>query len=54
MAKRYDIETTPLADVPGAIEILQVPSSGPVVIPGGGLLADAVYASLEGDLLIEL
>lgn len=54
MAKRYDIETAPLADIPGAVEVLQVPTSGPVIIPGGGLLADAVYARLEGDLLIEL
>ena len=54
MAKRYDIETSTLAAPYGTPEVLHVPISGPAVIPGGGLLSDAVYARLDGDLLIEL
>lgn len=54
MAKRYDIETTTLEDIPGSLEVLTLPDSGPLIVPGSGLLSDAVYARLDGDLLIEL
>ena len=54
MAKRYDIETTALSAPRGTPEVISLPISGPVVIPGGGLLSEAVYARLDGDLLIEL
>ena len=54
MAKRSDIETMALDPLPGAAEVLQLPASGPVVIPGGGLLSDAIYIELDGDLLVEL
>ena len=54
MAKRYDIEITPLEAISGTPEVLRLPESGPLIVPGGGLLSDAVYACLDGDLLIEL
>jgi len=54
MTKRYDIEIAPLEDIPGTPETLTLPESGPLIVPGGGLLSDAVYARLDGDLLIEL
>ncbi len=54
MTTRYDIETVPLADVPGSVETIRIPADGPVVIPGGGRLSDAVFARADGDLLIEL
>lgn len=54
MAKRYDIETVTLAAPHGTPEVLHMPVSGPLVVPGGGLLSDAVYARLDADLLIEL
>lgn len=54
MAKRYDIETTTLEDIPGSLEVLTLPDSGPLIVPGSGFLSDAVYARLDGDLLIEL
>ena len=54
MATRPEIETTRLAPPAGSPEVLSVPPSGPVMVPGGGLLSDAVYARLDGDLLIEL
>lgn len=54
MVKRYDIETTTLEDIPGSLEVLTLPDSGPLIVPGSGLLSDAVYARLDGDLLIEL
>ncbi len=38
----------------GQPEVLRLPESGPLVIPGGGLLSDASYAEVDGDLLIEL
>ena len=54
MAKRYDIETMAISAPKGTPEVISLPTSGPVVIPGGGLLSEAVYARLDGDLLIEL
>jgi Ca2+-binding RTX toxin-like protein len=54
MATRPEIERTRLAPPAGSPEVLSVPPSGPVMVPGGGLLSDAVYARLDGDLLIEL
>lgn len=54
MAKRYDIETTVLDPLPGQPEVLALPTSGPLVIPGGGLLSDASFGEVDGDLLIEL
>ena len=54
MATRPEIETTRLVPPAGSPEVLTVPPSGPVMVPGGGLLADAVYARFDGDLLIEL
>lgn len=53
MATRYDIETTALSAPTGTPEVISLPTSGPVVILGGGLLSEAVYARLDGDLLIE-
>lgn len=40
--------------MPGQPEVLHLPHSGPLVIPGGGLLSDASFAEVDGDLLIEL
>ncbi|MBO6947740.1 MAG: FecR domain-containing protein [Rhodospirillales bacterium] len=54
MATRPEIERAELAPLPGQPEILTVPQSGPVVIPGGGLLSEAVYTRVDADLLIEL
>ncbi len=54
MAKRYDVETVPLDPVRGVPTIVDVPADGPVVIPGGGLLSEAIYARHDNDLLIEL
>lgn len=54
MATRPEIEQNALAPLPGQPEIVRLPESGPVVIPGGGLLSDAVYARVDADLLIEL
>lgn len=54
MAKRFDVETVPLDPVRGIPTIIDVPTDGPVVIPGGGLLSEAIYARHDGDLLIEL
>lgn len=54
MATRPEIERAELDPLPGQPEVLTVPESGPVVIPGGGLLSEAVYARVDTDLLIEL
>ncbi|MGJ3261575.1 MAG: FecR domain-containing protein [Rhodospirillales bacterium] len=54
MATRPEIEQSALAPLPGQPEVLRVPETGPVVIPGGGLLSEAVYARVDADLLIEL
>jgi len=54
MAKRYDVETVPLDPVRGVPTIVDVPTDGLVVIPGGGLLSEAIYARHDNDLLIEL
>lgn len=54
MAKRFDVETVPLDPVRGIPTIIDVPTDGPVVIPGGGLLSEAIYARHDNDLLIEL
>ncbi|MBO6518789.1 MAG: FecR domain-containing protein [Rhodospirillales bacterium] len=54
MATRSEIERSELAPLPGQPEIVPLPDSGPVVIPGGGLLSEAVYARVDADLLIEL
>lgn len=54
MAKRYDVETVPLDPVRGIPTIIDVPTDGPVVVPGGGLLSEAIFARHDNDLLIEL
>lgn len=54
MATRPEIEQSALAPLPGQPEVLRVPETGPVVVPGGGLLSEAVYARVDADLLIEL
>ena len=54
MAKRFDVETVPLDPVRGVPTIIDVPTDGPVVIPGGGLLSEAIYARHDNDLLIEI
>lgn len=54
MATRPEIEKMTLKPPAGMPEVITVPTSGPVVIPGGGLLTDAVYARVDGDLLVEL
>ena len=54
MATRPEIERAELPGIPGQPEILSLPPSGPVIVPGGGLMTDAVFARVDGDLLIEL
>jgi hypothetical protein len=54
MATRPDIERSELPEIAGQPEILSLPDAGPVIVPGGGLLTDAVFARVDGDLLIEL
>lgn len=54
MAKRFDVEIAPLDPVRGIPTIVDVPTDGPVVIPGGGLLSEAIYARHDNDLLIEI
>lgn len=54
MATRPEIERVELPGIPGQPEILTLPPSGPVIVPGGGLMTDAVFARVDGDLLIEL
>ena len=54
MATRPEIERIQLSVIPGQPEVLSLPTSGPVIVPGGGLMTDAVFARVDGDLLIEL
>ncbi|WNK00204.1 FecR domain-containing protein [Thalassospiraceae bacterium LMO-JJ14] len=54
MATRPEIERIQLSVIPGQPEVLSLPASGPVIVPGGGLMTDAVFARVDGDLLIEL
>jgi Ca2+-binding RTX toxin-like protein len=54
MATRPEIERSELPAVHGQPDVLSLPASGPVIVPGGGLMTDAVFARVDGDLLIEL
>jgi len=54
MATRPEIDRSELPELPGQPEVLSLPAGGPLIVPGGGLMTDAVFARVDGDLLIEL